>query len=162
MSKKTTAQIEKELADLKTKIAEKEKALEEQKLAEIAELKAQKEKGIRDAWDTLCSEFVKAGQAAAPDLDNIESERGKKMAVTKYNKKCYELLGEVLGLVQNTDTGDTTHKTRKGLNADQKAKIEQWVKDGVKVAEMNKKCYTNPTPTTYQRINNYVKKLKKS
>lgn len=69
----SAAQIEQELAALKAQIAQKEKDLEEQKQAEIEALKAEREKGIRDAWAALTDEFIKAGMASR---STATSERG--------------------------------------------------------------------------------------
>jgi hypothetical protein len=165
MDKQTTGQIEQELEDLKIQLALKEKALEAQKQAEMAELKAIREQGIRHAWDQLTQELVKAHMITPPDNENIGTERGRKMAETKFNKRAIEIASEVLGLITQTATADadaTTRRKNKKLSDNQKAKIEEWANEGLTVAQMNKKLTTDPTPASYQRINNFVKKIKKS
>jgi hypothetical protein len=165
METQTTVQIEQELEDLKLQLALKEKALEAQKQAEMAELKARREQGIRDAWDQLTQELVKAHLITAPDYENIATERGQKMAETKFNKRSIEIASEVLGLIAPTTTADTnttTGRKNKKLSDDQKTKIEAWVNEGLTVAQMNKQLTTAPSPASYQRINNFVKKIKSS
>ena len=164
MEQHTTVQIEQELEDLKIQLALKEQALEAQKQAEMAELKAKREQGIRNAWDLLTLELVKADMINRPDYENIETERGQKMAETKFNKRSIEITSSVLGLSAPTATADsdaTTGRKNKKLSDEQKIKIEEWVNEGLTVAQMNKKLTTDPTPASYQRINNFAKKLKK-
>lgn len=158
MSNQTVSQIEQELAKLEQELAAKRQILEEQKQAEIAELKAQREAGIRAAWSEVTQEFVKAELATPPDYDGMDSERGQKMAETKFNKKCFELLGEVLGIIEPASTAREGRKNKR-LNDDQKAKIKEWLKVGMTVGEMNKKLTTNPDQASYQRVNTYVKKI---
>jgi hypothetical protein len=162
MSQQTVAQIESELLKLKQELEKKQQALEAQKQNEIAALKAKREKGIRTAWEQLTKELVKAQLVAQPDSKKMATESGKKRSETTFNKKCLELLSEVLGLSQAEGGAPAGSKQRKRLNEDQKAKIEEWVKEGLTVAVINKKMYSNPTNATYQRVNNYVKKLKNS
>ena len=161
MSDQTVSQIEQELAKLEQELAAKRQILEEQKQAEIAELKAQREAGIRAAWSEVTQEFVKAGMVTKPDYNAMDSERGQKMAETKFNKKCFELLGEVLGIIEPASTAREGRKNKR-LNDDQKAKIEGWLKEGMTVGEMNKRLFTAPDQASYQRVNTYVKKLQKA
>lgn len=67
-------------------------------------------------------------------------------------------MGQILGL---SPVEEDKPKNKK-LNDTQKAKIEEWVKEGLSVSEMNRKIYTNPDATTYQRVIKYVKKLQKT
>lgn len=150
--KKTALQIEKEIAAKKAEALELERELEAAKQAEIGEMKEKREKGIRDAWGKVTQEMVKAGMAEAP---KSKTDKGQKIAESRLNRTCYELLGEVLGMKPAQDK-----PKNKTLNDDQKAKIEEWVKEGLSVAEMNRKIYTNPSQTSYQRVSKYVKKLK--
>ena len=159
MSNQTVSQIENELAKLEEELEAKRQILEEQKQAEMLEMKAKREKGIRDAWEKVTQELVGAGLITAPDFDNIATESGKKRSETTFNKKCFEQLGEVLGILDKAQ--DSGPKNKK-LNDSQKANIEVWLKEGLTVADMNKKLTTNPSSASYQRINNYVKKLQKA
>ena len=158
-------QIEKELEDLRIQLANKEKALEAQKQAEMAERKAQREQGIRDAWYQLTEELVKADLVTRPDYEQLETERGQKMAETKFNKRSIEVTSKILGLIAPSVASSevtATGRKNKRLSDEQKAKIEGWVQEGLTVAQMNKKLTTAPSTASYQRINNFVKKIKQA
>ena len=156
MAKQSVPQIENELVKLEQELQAKRKILEEQKQADLLEIKAKREKGIKDAWGKLTQELVKANLITPPVLDKKATEAGKKRSETTFNKKCFELVGQILGILEDTSVPS---KKNKRLNDSQKAKIEEWVKKGMTVADMNKKLTTNPNSASYQRVNNYVKKL---
>jgi hypothetical protein len=158
MATQTVSQIENELAKLEQELEAKRQILEEQKQAEVLEIKAKREKGIKDAWEKVTQELVKANLITPPAFDNITTESGKKRSETTFHKKCFEQLGEILGIIDRAPASGVKNKR---LNDSQKAKIEDWLKEGMSVADMNKKLTTNPTSASYQRINNYVKKLQK-
>ena len=163
MDTKTTEELEQELADLRIQLEQKQQAIEAQKQAEIAQQQAEREQGIRDAWQQLTSALVEADMIAPAGYEHIETERGRKIAETKFNKRSVEIISEILGVVPATagrDLETTNGRKNKRLSDEQKSKIEEWFQAGLTVAQMNKQLTTNPTPASYQRIHNFVKKLK--
>jgi hypothetical protein len=125
-----TTQIEKQVAQLQAELAKKKKALEAEKQAQQAEEKAKKVKGVMEAWDRLCAQMVKGG--LVKPVKGGKSARGKKIAETAFNRKCYAKLADVVGA---SGKSATSGGKRKRLSPAEKSKIQSELKAGGSTAK---------------------------